>query len=94
MVGSELPKHLLAHFHVVVRHVEHMACGMRQEDSGGRSRGLRTGDARGDGDARKPGDGFQAGPWHLSTVFFVDVLQTNLCLVGHKLVSPLSFIGL
>lgn len=43
MVGSELPEHLLTHLHVVVRHVEHMACGMKQEDSGDKSKGLRTG---------------------------------------------------
>lgn len=43
MVGSELPEHLLAHLHVVVRHVEHMTCGMKQEDSGDKSKGPRTG---------------------------------------------------
>lgn len=36
VVGSEFPKHLLAHFHIVMGHVEHMACGVRQEDSEGR----------------------------------------------------------
>lgn len=34
MVGSELPKHLLTHLHVVMRHVEYVACGMKQDDSG------------------------------------------------------------
>lgn len=36
MVGSEFPKHLLTHFHIVMGHVEHVACGVRQEDSEGR----------------------------------------------------------
>lgn len=43
MVGSELPEHFLAHLHIVVRHVEHMTCGMKQEESGDESKGLRTG---------------------------------------------------
>lgn len=36
VVGSEFPKHLLTHFHIVMGHVEHVACGARQEDSEGR----------------------------------------------------------
>lgn len=36
VVGSEFPKHLLTHFHIVMGHVEHVACGVRQEDSEGR----------------------------------------------------------
>lgn len=36
MVGSEFPKHLLTHFHIVMGHVEHVACGVSQEDSEGR----------------------------------------------------------
>lgn len=35
MVGLEFPKHLLTHFHIVMGHVEHMACGVKQEDSVG-----------------------------------------------------------
>lgn len=64
MVGSELPKHLLTHLHVVMRHVEHMACRMGHNDSGGRSTDLRTG-RKGVGEARKPCDNsFQAGYQH------------------------------
>lgn len=41
VVGSELPKHLLTHFHVVVGHVEHVACGgskrPQRAEEGGRS---------------------------------------------------------
>lgn len=38
LVAPELPEHLLAHLHVVVGHVEHVACRGRQEASEGGTR--------------------------------------------------------
>lgn len=76
MVGSELPKHLLTHLHVVMRHVEHMACGMKQNDSGGRSKDLgmgRRGCKRQWEKQESPAVVFKLA---ISTVSFVDVLQT------------------
>lgn len=35
VVGLEFPKHLLAHFDIVMGHVEHVACGARPGDSVG-----------------------------------------------------------
>lgn len=79
MVGSELPKHLLTHLHIVMRHVEHMACGMEQNDSGGRSEDLRTGRRGRKRQWEKQESLVMVFKLVISIVCFVDVLQT-LCL--------------